>query len=174
MFTWFRGHRELKRTAHDLYGSIVALSRQPRLFDEIGIPDSVEGRFEALAAHMFLFLERLRREGEAGAPIAQALVDGFFRDLEISSRELGVGDLAVPKKMRRLAVVYAERLEEYREAINAADPAMLEKKIAQNMRLADAGPAAALFADYLRRMHDRLQSVEMKNLHLLDVNRPLQ
>lgn len=167
MLAWYRRRRELKQTAHDFYGSIVALSRQPHLFDEFGIPDNIEGRFEVLTAHMFLFMERLRREGKAGAPIAQELVDLCFRDLDVSNRELGVGDLKVPKKMRRLAAIFADRIEGYRETIEADDPALLERKIAESLPLADDTGPSVLFADYLRRMHTLLQSAEMNKLHLV-------
>lgn len=167
MLAWFRRRHELKRTAHDFYGSIVALSRQPRLFDEFGIPDSVEGRFEVLTAHMFLYMERLRREGKAGASLAQELVDLCFKDLDISNRELGVGDLKVPKKMRQLAAVFAARIDGYRETIEADDPSLLERRIAESLPLADDTDPSVAFADYLRRVHALLQSEEMNKLHLV-------
>lgn len=116
MFSWFTKRRAQIRNAHNLYGSIVAMTREPALYDTLKVPDTLEMRFELLVLHMFVFLRRLSRSDEQTGPLRQALVDRFFQDMEITSRQIGVGDLSVPKKMRKLATVYTERMEEYREA----------------------------------------------------------
>lgn len=153
MLDWLAQRRRRKRTAQNLYGSIVALSRRPQLYAVIGVPDTVEGRFEMLVIHMFLVLDRLQREGEHCKPLAQKLVDEFFSDLDTTIRELGVGDFTVPKKMRRLAEVFDQRLHAYRAAIEGAPSNDLLKLLADNLELKNSGkrsPAARL-ADYMRQ-----------------------
>jgi cytochrome b pre-mRNA-processing protein 3 len=161
MLKWFKRRSHLKRTAHNFYGSIVAASRQPEMFTQYAMPDTVEGRFELLVAHMFLVLERLRGEGESARPLAQALTDIFFADLDTSMRELGVGDMAVPKKMRQLAGVVHERLDGYRAALNASKPQELAMYIGGIPALGGGTDAAApvAFAGYMRRMSSSLRDV---------------
>jgi cytochrome b pre-mRNA-processing protein 3 len=168
MLRWFKQRRVRKRTAHNLYGSIVASARQPELFRHFGIPDTVEGRFETLTAHMFLFLERLRREGEGDTPLAQALVDAFFADMDTTMRELGVGDLAVPKKMRALASVFHERLNAYRKAMDTGGSDELIRLVGENLNLPDGDDsrAPALLAAYMRDCLAELGRQPIEQLHL--------
>lgn len=116
MLDWLFRRNRPRRAATALYRRIVAQSRLPVFYAVLGVPDTVEGRFELLALHMFLALECCRRNGAA---VAQPLVDAFFADMDTTMRELGVGDLSVPKRMRRLAAAFYQRLEAYRRAAGA-------------------------------------------------------
>ncbi len=158
MLNWLAQRRNRKRTAQNLYGSIVALSRQPELYSEIGVPDSVEGRFEILVVHMFLLLDRLERDGEKSKPLAQALVDEFFSDMDTTTRELGVGDLSVPKKIRRLVAIFSQRLHAYRAAIDAARTDQLSDLLAHNLELKNngEGDSAVQLATYMRQSLKKL------------------
>ncbi|MFQ5626702.1 MAG: ubiquinol-cytochrome C chaperone family protein, partial [Methyloligellaceae bacterium] len=88
MLNWIARRARAKRNAHDLYGSIVALSRTPAIYDTLNVPDTAEGRFEILVLHIFVCLERMN--GKA-ALLAQDIVNLFFADMDTTSRELGVG-----------------------------------------------------------------------------------
>jgi cytochrome b pre-mRNA-processing protein 3 len=138
MLEWLARRRTRKRTAQNLYGSIVALSRRDKLYAEYGVPDTVEGRFEILVIHMFLILDRLRRDGAQSKPIAQELVDAFFADMDTTIRQLGVGDFSVPKKMRHLAAVFDQRLHSYRSAAEERG-AQLRQLLVENLELENAG-----------------------------------
>lgn len=116
-----------------LYGEIVAAARQPAFYAQWQVPDSPLGRYEMLSLHMFLFLERARSSSEALASVAQELTDEFFKDVEHSLRELGIGDLGVPKRMKKLARMFYGRAEAYREAIEAGDDAALAAALARNV-----------------------------------------
>lgn len=164
MFRWFSGRRHPERTAHNFYGSIVAASRRPELFTRHGVPDTVEGRLEVLTAHMFLALERLSAEGEKGRELSQALVDVFFADMDISMRELGVGDMAVPKKMRDLATVVNARWDGYREAVRAGDEAHLARLLENAFDDAKESFAAAGLARYLLSVLDGLKAQPVASL----------
>lgn len=108
--------RRARRLADDLYRRIVAQSRLPEFYADLGVPDTPDGRLEVLILHLYLALERLRTQNGQGDAIAQRLIDLFFADLDTSLRELGVGDLAVPKRMRALAGRVYARLDAYRGA----------------------------------------------------------
>ena len=89
-------------TNQKLYGAIVAQARLPVFYRSFGVPDTLQGRFALLALHLFAVLYRLKSEGGEGRALSQELIDQFSKDMETVLRELGVGDVRVPKAMRRL------------------------------------------------------------------------
>mgnify|MGYP002621700473 CR=1 FL=1 len=140
-----------------LYEAIVAAARQPRFYSEWEVPDTPLGRYEMLSLHMFLFLERARG-GKAGLPeLAQDLTDEFFKDMDHSLRELGIGDLGVPKRMKKLARMFYGRAEAYRKALVAGDAEALAAALARNVVPQQPGWAhAAALAGYMLDTHAAL------------------
>jgi cytochrome b pre-mRNA-processing protein 3 len=102
--------------AGKLYGAIVAQARLPVFYQAFGVPDTLEGRFVVLSLNLFAVLRRLRADGAEGRDLAQELMDQFSADMETVLRELGVSDLGIPKKMRRLAASSGALLKSYDEA----------------------------------------------------------
>ena len=98
-----------ERTIRDLYGAIVAQARSVEFYTAYGVPDTVQGRFDLIVLHLVLLLDRLGRGEGSGRDIGQKLFDVFCRDLDGNLREMGVGDLAVPKQMRRFAEAFYGR-----------------------------------------------------------------
>ncbi|HVM99129.1 MAG TPA: ubiquinol-cytochrome C chaperone family protein [Caulobacteraceae bacterium] len=92
-----------------LYAATVAQARQPALYATMGAPDTPNGRFEIYTLHVHLLLERLREEGPAAAPVAQAYFDAYLSGLDHGLRELAVGDLSVGKTMRKLGEAFYGR-----------------------------------------------------------------
>jgi len=107
--------------AVNLYRAIVAQARLPVFYREFGVADTLEGRFLMLSLHLFALLPRLKREGPAAHDLAQELTDRFSEDMETVLREIGIGDLTIPKKMRGLAASSAGLLQAYEEALAAGD-----------------------------------------------------
>ena len=104
---------EFQRKAGEIYGAIVTQARQPAFYARLGIPDTPTGRYEMVVIHLFLVLERLRGAGASpeAAAAAQALVDAFVADMDDSLRELGTGDVGVPRRVKRAAAGFYERSE---------------------------------------------------------------
>lgn len=117
---WRRG----ETSAAKLYGSIVAQARLPVFYQGFGVPDTLEGRFVVLSLQLFAVQHRLRAEGESARPLAQDLIDRFSTDMETVLREIGVGDLAIPKKMRGLTSSSASLLQAYEAALEAGEGAI--------------------------------------------------
>ena len=138
--------RSQNHSIGDLYGAIVAQARRPGFYRDYGVPDTVPGRFDLIVLHLVLVLERLGRDG-----IGQELFDVFCRDLDANLREMGVGDLAVPKRMREFGEAFYGRQAVYRQALASAGGRELEKVLRRNI-FADAGgdPNAARLAAYAR------------------------
>jgi len=104
--------------AWPLYEAIVAQARQPALYRDFGIPDSLDGRFEAIVLHLVLVLRRLKRDFPEGLDLAEALQETFFDDMDRSLREMGAGDLGVGKRVRRMAEGFMGRLTGYEVALD--------------------------------------------------------
>lgn len=124
-----------------LYSEIVAAARQPAYYSAWNVPDTPLGRFEMLALHMFLFLFSGRNEHGAVRDIQQQVTDEFFSDVDHSLRELGIGDLGIPKRMKKLARMFYGRAATYGDALERGDRAALAEALTRNVR-PDSGPWA--------------------------------
>lgn len=138
----FRSQRRAREAAHALYTAIVARARASELYAELGVPDTLDGRFDMLVLHMFLVLERLRAGGERGRRLSQALFDLMFRDLDRSLRELGVGDHAIGGRIKQMISAFYGRMQAYDDA--AADAARLAEALRRNVYREQPVEAAAL------------------------------
>ena len=109
------------RAAHEagrkLYAATAAQARQPAFYLEGGVPDTNEGRFELYSLHVVLALHRLKGQGTEATETAQALFDTYVRSLDLALREIGVGDLSVGKKMRKLGEAFYGRVRSYDAAL---------------------------------------------------------
>jgi len=135
MFPWpFGAQRRARQLVVEaLYEEIVAAARRPRFYSEWQVPDTPLGRFEMISLHVFLVLHRLRGQSGAVADIAQELTDYFFREVDHSLRELGIGDLGVPKRMKKLARMFYGRASVYGQAVDAGDEAELADALRRNI-----------------------------------------
>jgi len=148
------------RTIHALYGAIVAQARSVTFYADYRVPDTVEGRFDLIVLHLVLLLNRLVGRAETGrglgqaslgqASLGQELFDAFCRDLDANLREMGVGDLAVPKRMQAFAEAFYGRQAVYLAALDAADQRLFEKALARNIFPAGNDAGAAQLARYAR------------------------
>jgi cytochrome b pre-mRNA-processing protein 3 len=140
-----RGNRQVIEALH---GRIVAAARRPALFlPPYEVPDTLDGRFDLLVLFSVLLLRRLERLPDPGPEIAQEFVNTTFDHLDTDLREMGVGDLAVPKRIKKLAEAFGGRNAAYREALGRAKPSFTAA-IARNIYGSDEadGRAVALAA----------------------------
>jgi cytochrome b pre-mRNA-processing protein 3 len=147
-----------------VYSAIVAQSRQPRFYADWGVPDTVTGRFDMLCLHMALIFRRLRSAGRESAEFSQALFDLFFRDMDRSLREMGAGDLAVPKKIRKMGNLFYGLLANLDDALDRSDDAALEGVITRNVFAGAATSNAPPLAAYVRAQADRLAALPVASL----------
>ncbi|HLH95350.1 MAG TPA: ubiquinol-cytochrome C chaperone family protein [Xanthobacteraceae bacterium] len=161
MFHFFRrGSRDDSIAA--LYGTIVAQARAAPFYRNCGVPDTVNGRFEMLVLHLVLVLRRLEPEEQARR-LGQALFDWFCRDMDGSLREMGVGDLAVPGKMRRIGEAFYGRQAAYAAALSAPDASLLAAALERNVFAeADSRPGADMLAAYARAAAAKLAAQSLQ------------
>jgi len=153
-----------------LYSRTVTQSRSPALYADLGAPDTVEGRFELYSLHVYLLLERLKNQGVQAAETAQTLFDTYLSALDNALREMGVGDLSVGKRMRKLGEAFYGRVNSYEEALAALpDTAALEAMLARTVyEGADAAKAPALAA-YVLAQRQGLLAQPLERLYAGEV-----
>ena len=132
-----------------LYDAVVAAARAAVWYRDGQVPDTVDGRFDMIAAILSLVLIRLEAEGEPARAPAALLTEQFIADMDGQLREFGVGDVIVGKHVGKLMGALGGRLDAYRGGLAGAG---LADAVARNI-FRDAAPdgAAARVADRLHR-----------------------
>jgi len=156
MFTMFRTIA-VREAAELAYGRVVEQARQLGFFVNCGVPDTVDGRFELICLHAFLYLHRLKREQPQAAPLGQRFFDTMFGDFDRSLREMGTGDLSVGREIKRMAQAFYGRVGAYEHGL-AGDDWVLQQALARNLfGTAPPDPSClAAMAGYVRREAARL------------------
>jgi cytochrome b pre-mRNA-processing protein 3 len=146
-FNHFRKPRLAPRgTIEAIYGMIVTQAREPRFYQDLGVPDTVNGRFDLVLAHLWMVLRRLRQVEGGGAETAQALFDHFCADMDGNLREMGVGDLAVPKRMQAFGEAFYGRSAAYDLALSDSNEALAQALCKNILDGKDIGNARRLAA----------------------------
>lgn len=140
-----------------LYAATVPQARLPALYADLGVPDTPEGRFELFSLHVYLILERLKGQGPQAAETAQVLFDTYASALDNALRELGVGDLSVGKRMRKLGEAFFGRVKSYEAAFGKLpDPADLQAVIGRTVYADGDAARAPELANYVLKQRAAL------------------
>ena len=126
MFKWLTNRSQLSRTARELYGSVVAQARNPAFYTTLNVADTPEGRYELIALHLILTLDRLGAPDVADEPLRRATLEAFVTDLDDAMREFGVGVDSVSKRIKRAAGGVHDRSLTYRTALAEPTNSALE------------------------------------------------
>jgi cytochrome b pre-mRNA-processing protein 3 len=149
-------------TIEAIYGMIVAQARLPAFYEQFHVPDTVNGRFDMVLLHLWLVLRRLRANTEAAA-LSQALLDHFCSDMDANLREMGVGDLSVPKRMLKFAEAFYGRTAAYDSALTAGG-SELAQALARNILLTPEAAPAEPLAAYVQAAIRGLEAIDDKRL----------
>jgi cytochrome b pre-mRNA-processing protein 3 len=156
------GRSPQKLAVHAAYTAVVGQARAPVFYAELGVPDTLDGRFEMIVLHVFLVLHRLRELPEARR-FGQALYDVLFADMDRALREMGTGDLSVGKQVKQMATALAGRIQAYQAGLAGTEdlPSALRRNLYGTIG-EPAGPHLATMAQYLRSQEAALarQSAE--------------
>ncbi|MFH3478866.1 ubiquinol-cytochrome C chaperone family protein [Xanthobacter variabilis] len=150
MFKLFRPSKN-RESVERLYGAIVAQSRRAVFYTDFGVPDTLEGRFEMVLLHTILVCHRLKDGSEAERALSQEVFDTFASDMDRTLREMGVGDLSVPKKMKKIGGAFYGRAAAYDAALAAEDDILLAQALGRNiLEVEDAADLPHALAGYVR------------------------
>jgi len=162
----FLFHRKRDRaTAHAAYAQIVARAREPAFFLDGGVPDTLDGRFELIALHTFLVLNRLKADRSATANLAQELFDTMFADLDRGLREMGASDIGVGRHVKDMAKGFYGRIVAYEAGLAGDDDQLLEA-LRRNLygTVSSAPQAVAAMARYTRLQAAKLAEEPLDQL----------
>lgn len=166
MLQWLRRRAEVARKADELYGRVVAAARQPAFYADFGVSDTPEGRFELVLLHLFLALEAIKDRGREATAIAQRTIETFVVDMDDCMREMGVGDLTVPKKVKKAAAAFYARAARYRQAIaedGAHGPSTALCSVIRQVAPSTVAQPEML-ADYIRRASLSLKTTPLDDI----------
>lgn len=147
MLRFWQKRQALKRQARALAAAALAASRDPGWYTARAVPDSFDGRFEVAVLELFIRLYRAQTPA-----LNQAAFTAFFRQMELALRELGVGDLSVPRHMKRMMTGFNGRLRHYWAAADAPNRADLIDALARNVY----GTAPGTSPDIIENLADHV------------------
>ena len=158
------GERRERAALRPLYDSLVAAAREPAWYREGGVPDTLEGRFDMVAAVLATILLRLESEGDRARAESVTLTEIFIDDMDGTLRQIGIGDFVVGKHVGKLVGALGGRLGALREAFAGTVPleAVVRRNIWRDAPVDDA--QVAFVAARLRRLHDELGATAMEPL----------
>lgn len=145
-------------TIEAIYGMIVAQAREPSFYARFDVRDTVNGRLDMLILHLWLVLRRLR-SATGGPELSQALFDRFCTDMDDNLREMGVGDLTVPKRMQAFGEAFYGRSTAYDLAFEAGD-AELAQALSRNILDGGFPDSAQALTRYVRAVAASLAAVD--------------
>ena len=159
-----------ERAGFALYAAAVAAARDPWFYTALGVPDTLDGRFDLVGLHAALLIHRLQRDAPPGPELAQAVFDAMFSDMDQNLREIGVSDLSVGKRVRAMWEAFHGRARAYAAALDADDHAALAAALARNVWRGalgedpgEDGPARSLAA-YAFRQFEALRRQDLGDL----------
>src|SRR6266702_4800737 len=132
IFSSFRRKPRGPDTISVLYGMIVAQARLPCFYRDYAVADTVNGRFDLIVLHLALALDRLMRD-PALKVLGQGVFDRFCKDMDDNLREMGIGDLKVPKEMKKMGEAFYGRAQAYQAALALPDDQALVEALTRNI-----------------------------------------
>jgi cytochrome b pre-mRNA-processing protein 3 len=129
MFKMFKTRSDNKRKATELYGAVVTQARNPTFYRDMGVADTPEGRYEMIALHLVLVLDKLGGGQSECESLRRETLEAFITDMDDAMREMGVGDQVVPKRVKTAAAGVYARGVAYREGVRAAGSEPLDEAL---------------------------------------------
>lgn len=159
MFGAFKQKNPYEQPARSVYGALLTHIRQPVFYEELAVPDTFEGRFDVLVLHVFMVMEHMLVH-EKGEVFNQTLFDVMFADMDQALREMGKGDMGVPKQMRAMMLGFNGRVHAYQDAFG--DDEKRAAVIAKNIYNTQDSDSAKKMSNYsaLAMRHVKAQSQE--------------
>jgi len=161
MFGLLKKKNPYEQDAFAVYDRLMAASRVPDLYSDMGVPDTFDGRFDCLVAHTFMVVDVLKHiDFERAELFNQALFDRVFVQMYVTLREIGVGDVGIPKHQQKMMKAFNGRVHAYADAIEAGD---LNEALVRNLYGTVDAPNdqhVQKFADYMINNVEALRQLD--------------
>ncbi len=163
--------RPARLAGEALYAAVVQQARSTALYVALGAPDTTEGRFELYSLHVYLILERFKDGGDQAGDTAQMLFDTYLSALDNALREMGIGDLGVGKRMRKLGEAFYGRVQSYEQALAALpDQTILQAMLVRTVYAGAETETATAMADYIVAQRQGLAAQTLEALCAGDIH----
>lgn len=154
-----------RQEARQAYANCLSTIRNPAFYTNYAVPDITDARFDLLILHITLIMHRIQQEtGFDGKTYNQQLFDTLFADMDQSLRETGIGDMGIPKRMRKMMTGFNGRSQIYINALNENDRQALESALARNVYGAENTPHAAQLANYAQQQLNHLSKTPIDTI----------
>jgi len=132
MFGLLKTKNPYEQNAKCVYGTLLSYIRNPVFYERFGVPDTLDGRFDLLLLHGYMVIDYMlgQEDSKASQNFNQALFDVTFADMDQTLREIGIGDMGLPKHMRRMMKAFNGRVHAYSEAVKEGT---LQQALHQNL-----------------------------------------
>ena len=165
MLNLFRKEKPYEQESRAVYAKCLNTARNPAFITEYGLPDEMDTRFELLTLHAILIM--LRTLGEPGfpaQPFNQTLFDTLFIDMEQTLREMGIGDMGIPKRMKKMMTGFNGRLHAYETALSDTKNAQLTEALSRNVTAETTPKNAKKLAKYVRAQQKHLATMSINTM----------
>ena len=163
-----KSSKSLENQAEErLYRKVLEASRNPELYTRFEVADTLDGRFDMLCLHVALVMRRLKAASDTRSPnFSQNLFDILFADMDLTLREMGVGDLGVAKRVRKMSEAYMGRLTAYSLYLDKGDKQGLAEALARNLGRQEEGARDCdrQCADFVTAAAAKLETAEIEVL----------
>ena len=162
MLDFLFGYKKLKNVGYKLFSKIIEQSRVSEFYSRLGVEDSLDGRFDLMAVHMVILLDKLDQEkdNKKSARLKRILQEIMFDNLDLTLREIGVGDLGVGKKIKVMAEAFYGRMTVYQAAFKEGDTDLISEALLRNLyrgKVIDKNILSDMSA-YVRKQHKNIAS----------------
>jgi len=155
-----------KRNAYLIYQALVTQARKPELYEEMNVPDTIEGRFDMILLHLFLVDTRLEKEGTPFVRLRRFIQEAMVSDMDRSFRELGVGDMSVGKEMKKVGAAWLGRKAAYRDAfLSDKKEQNLEDVVQKNIYRGEALKEPQPLVKYIIKTYEHLETLKFEAAH---------
>lgn len=162
IINWFRGDM----SALVLYKKIVEQALNPLYFTDMGVEDSVTGRFESIVLQLFLISNRLVADEGHKSHRIRALQEAFIMDMDRNLREMGVGDMSVGKQIKKMAAGWFGTAKAYEKALMSdTRAAEVEEVLINNLYRNKPEVPSAKMAAHVVALADHLKTVTVDQLY---------
>lgn len=156
----------MKQEAHLAYDALTAQARVSWFYEDGGVPDTIDGRFDMIVLHVFLLAHRLKAEGgEQAQEFSRLVMETFFSDMDRNLREMGVTDTGTGKRIKQMAQAFNGRMQAYEE--NLEDVQKLRQSLHRNLyRESETVTPAQLgqMAEYVQKNAAHLQTQPLSDI----------
>ncbi|HPF46424.1 MAG: hypothetical protein KDF58_02295 [Alphaproteobacteria bacterium] len=136
MFGFLFNGKRLNDSGQGLFLSIIEQSRLPYFYADLEVADSIDGRFDVMVLHMAILLDELDKHNDEipeAMKLRRIVQEIMFDNLDLTLREIGVGDLGVGKKIKVMAEAFYGRVKTYQELFLSENIEKMSEALKRNV-----------------------------------------